>query len=40
MKVEFANKKQFTVKEEELFRNVPVGSLFILADDDTDTPAV
>lgn len=40
MKVEFANKKQFTVKEEEIFQNVPVGSLFILVDDDTDTPAV
>lgn len=40
MKIEIGNKKQFTVKSEEIFKNIPVGSVFIVAEDEADTPCI
>ena len=40
MKVEIGNHKQFSVKTTETFRNLPVGSVFILYDNNDDYPCV
>lgn len=40
MKVEIAGHKQFTIKGEERFRDIPIGSVFIVSDDDSTYPSI
>lgn len=40
MKIEIGDHKAFTIKGEEAFYNIPMGSVFIVSDDDNTYPCV